>query len=233
MKPVIGVTPLFDAKENEEFLVPYCQILSDNGASPLPFPEVCDKEIWDSYLEKCDGILFSGGHDIDPAHYHEEKLAVCGQIKADRDEMEFYAMRQVIDRNLPMFCICRGLQVLNVVNGGTLYQDIPTEFPTKVQHQMSTPPYARKQHDVTLSKDTLLFDLLKKADLSVNSRHHQAIKDLGQNLAVTAVSEDQLIEGIFMPKQKFAVGVQWHPESFGGLTPQNKKVMQAFLRNCE
>lgn len=233
MKPVIGITPLFDAVENENFLKPYCQLLIENGADPFPLPETTDRSIWDQALEKCDGFLFSGGLDLDPAFYHEKKSAFCGEINAQRDEMERYAMQQVLDKDLPMFCICRGIQLLNVINGGTLYQDIPTEFQTKIHHQMDKPPYGRKQHEVTLTKDSLLFDWLKKADLSVNSRHHQAIKELGQNLSVTAVSEDRLIEGIFMPKKKFAVGVQWHPESFGGQTTQNQKMMQAFLANCQ
>lgn len=231
MKPVIGITPSFD-KENEEFLLPYCQMVSENGATPLPLPETTNKAIWNDYIERCDGFIFSGGHDLAPALYQEEQLPTCGEIKADRDKMEIYAMHQVLDYDLPMFCICRGLQVLNVINGGSLYQDIPTEFPTKIHHQVGEPPFGRKHHEVTLAKDTPLFDLLKKSDLSVNSRHHQAIKDLGQNLEVTAMSEDSLIEGIFMPKQKFAVGVQWHPESFGGQTIQNKKMMQDFLAHC-
>lgn len=140
-------------------------------------------------------------------------------------------MREVIAKDKPLLAICRGVQLLNALYGGTLYQDLPIEHPTSLLHQM-TPPYNKIQHEVDLIGNSLLHRVLDRNKLGVNSYHHQAIKEVGNGLEVTAVSTDGVIEGISLKSAKFVLGVQWHPEFFDASTTENKALMAAFLSAC-
>lgn len=232
MKPIIGVTPLYDEERKSIWLLPgYLELIEKNGGIPLILPLTTNKEVLESFLTSCDGFLFTGGQDIDPSFYGEEKRSVCGSPCRVRDEMEGYFMREVIAKDKPLLAICRGVQLLNALYGGTLYQDLPIEHPTSLLHQM-TPPYNKIQHEVDLIGNSLLHRVLDRNKLGVNSYHHQAIKEVGNGLEVTAVSTDGVIEGVSLKSAKFVLGVQWHPEFFDASTSENKALMAAFLSAC-
>lgn len=233
MKPLIGVMPLYDEERESIWMLPgYLELIEENGGVPLILPMTDDKSTLFPFLSICDGFLFTGGHDIAPSLYNEDKLAACGPQSLIRDELEHFFMKEVIARDKPLLAICRGVQLLNILYGGTLYQDLPSEFKTSINHQMKA-PYDQIQHEVELINNSLLQQILKRDKLRVNSYHHQAIKDLGAGVEITAVSSDGLVEGIFLPKAKFVLGVQWHPEFFSASTIENRALMDAFLGACE
>lgn len=233
MKPLIGVMPLYDEERESIWMLPgYLELIEENGGVPLILPLTDDKSTLFPFLSICDGFLFTGGHDIAPSLYNEDKLAACGPQSLIRDELEHFFMKEVIARDKPLLAICRGVQLLNILYGGTLYQDLPSEFETSINHQMKA-PYDQIQHEVELIDNSLLQQILKRDKLGVNSYHHQAIKDLGAGVEITAVSSDGLVEGIFLPKAKFVLGVQWHPEFFSASTIENRALMDAFLGACE
>ena len=137
--------------------------------------------------------------------------------EAGRDAFELELARRALDADLPMLAICRGIQVLNVARGGTLIQDIPQEIPTAGTHVLRDPPFAIA-HDVWVAPGSLLArllqDRLEDESCSVNSRHHQAVKRLGDGLALAATAPDGIIEAVEAPASRFCLGVQWHPENF-------------------
>lgn len=232
MKPIIGVMPLYDEERESIWMLPdYLKLIERNGGIPLILPLTDNKGTLFPFLSICDGFLFTGGQDIVPSMYGEEKLAACGAQSQIRDEMERFFMKEVIARDKPLLAICRGVQLLNVIYGGTLYQDLPSEYETSLVHQMK-PPYNQNQHKVELVNDSLLQQILKRDKLGVNSYHHQAIKEIGEGLEVTAVSTDGLIEGVSLPSAKFVLGVQWHPEFFDASSPENRALMAAFYSAC-
>ncbi|GCF95334.1 amidotransferase [Enterococcus florum] len=231
-KPVIGIMPLYDREKESLWMLPgYPALIEENGGIPLLLPLTDNLKTLDYFLETCDGFLFTGGHDVTPALYNQEPSSRCGETNRLRDTMDCYCMEKAIELDKPLLGICRGAQLLNVIAGGTLYQDLPTEKPSQLNHQMQA-PYDRQQHDVQLIEGTLLAELFGKTTLGVNSYHHQGIKEIGSQLTVTALAEDGLVEAIYLPDRTFALAVQWHPEFFAPDTKENQLLLQAFLSHC-
>lgn len=232
MKPIIGLMPLFDKQRDSLWMVPgYYELIEENGGIPLILPLTSNRKTLDYFIDYCDGFLFTGGHDLNPELYQETTKKGCGESCLKRDDMEAYCMQKILMLNKPLLGICRGIQLLNVIRGGTLYQDLPTEFGTSINHQM-TAPYDRPQHEVQIIQNSLLCDILKRDILKVNSYHHQAIKKLGRGLTVAAEAADQLIEAVYLPDHKFVLALQWHPEFYEAGAEINKKMMFAFLTAC-
>lgn len=202
MSAIIGVMPLYDSEKESIWMLPnYLQLIEKNGGIPLIVPLTNKQETLDYFLETCDGFLFTGGQDVSPMLYGEETHANCGEVCLLRDEMETYCFQRALALDKPVLGICRGIQLFNVVLGGTLYQDLPSEFSSSVNHQM-TRSYHRKQHEVTLASESLLFKILAKEQLSVNSYHHQGIKTLSPKLKIAATSQDGLIEAVYLPTKR-------------------------------
>lgn len=175
-------------------------------ASPLP-----------EALDGCDGVLLTGGVDVEPSEYGE---AAHPTVETDpvRDAYELALTREALARDLPVLAICRGAQVLNVAAGGTLVQDIPSARPGALPHQIEHPASA-VAHDVQVPEGTCLARLLDRRlghdrTVAVNSRHHQSIKDTAPGFVVAAMAPDGIVEAIEKPAARFCVGVQWHPENF-------------------
>jgi putative glutamine amidotransferase len=182
------------------------------GRDPLP-----------DALEGCDGVLLTGGADVDPVRYGEAVRHESVEVDTDRDEYEFSLTRHALDRDLPLLAICRGIQLLNVVAGGTLVQDIPTSLPTAFAHRADdktpAPDTNAPAHDVAIAPGTRLEALLNelagaRRGVAVNSRHHQAIKTVAPGFVVSATAPDGVVEAIERPDSRFCVGVQWHPENY-------------------
>jgi putative glutamine amidotransferase len=186
-------------------------------------------------IASVDGVLLTGGGDVQPALYGATPHPTYDPAEPGRDEYEIELVRRAIEADLPIFAICRGIQVLNVARGGTLIQDIPDEVGTTVDHRVKEPRFAIA-HEVWLTSNSLLERTLRErledADsLAVNSRHHQAAKDAGEGLAVAATAPDGVIEALEDPGRRFCVGVQWHPENFWR-TGEFRELFEAFVQAC-
>lgn len=163
-------------------------------------------------LADCEGLLLTGGVDVDPSEYGEAAHPTV-ETDATRDRYELALARLAIEQDMPLLAICRGVQVLNVAAGGSLIQDLPSQHPSATPHAINEPRNAIA-HDVTIAPDTCLSMLLGVPAMAVNSRHHQAVKTPAPGFVVSATSPDGVVEAIERPASTFCVGVQWHPENF-------------------
>ena len=232
MKKVIGLIPLYDEEKESYWMLPgYMKVVERCCALPVMLPLTEDTEELEQCLGMCDGLLLTGGHDVDPAVYGEEAIPECGQCCHARDVMEAYLLKRAVEKDLPVFGICRGIQFMNASLGGTLYQDLDTQHPSETEHHM-TPPYDREVHKITVKEGSLLAGMIGAGEHSVNSYHHQAVKELAPGAEAMAYSEDGLIEAICIPDKKFIVGVQWHPEFAFEKDPECLKLVQAFVDAC-
>ena len=232
-KPVIAVTPMYDDVEERYVLKgAYMQMLEGLGAVPLIMPLTTDADMLERFLDLCDGLLLSGGSDIDPVHYGSRDEGLCGRISPLRDAVELTLCQMAVDRDKPVLGICRGHQVLNVALGGTLYQDLKVQQGTAFEHMVPN-PVGGLVHSVALVPGSPLAKLQGTASMMVNSRHHQAVRDAAPGLEVQAVSPDGVIESVWMPGKRFIWGVQWHPESIWTISEQNRKIAAAFLQAAE
>ena len=182
-------------------------------------------------LKEVDGILLPGGDDVLPAAYGASAHPTFEPAEPGRDTYELELARQAAEANVPLFAICRGIQVLNVARGGTLVQDIASELPDAVSHELRETPFTIA-HDVWIADGTLLHELLRDridGDVCpVNSRHHQAVQKLGTGLIVSATAPDGVIEAVEDPTKRFCLGVQWHPENFYR-TGEFRALFEAFV----
>lgn len=228
-KPLIGVVPLYDDEKESYWMLPgYMQGIEAAGGIPVMMPMTADNDTLSQLVTLVDGILLTGGHDVSPALYGEAKSTACGEPCVLRDEMEPKLLDLALAADKPVFGICRGIQLLNAALGGTLYQDLPTEYPSGVDHHM-TPPYDRVVHSVRILPNTPLAALVGKETLGVNSYHHQAVKALSDKLLPAAYSEDGLVEAAYMPDKRFVLAVQWHPEFSYRTDADSKKLLAAFV----
>ena len=228
---MIGVTPSRD--ENGRFFVnhDYPDALLRAGTLPVLLPLTNNQEALEEALHRVDGLLLTGGADIEPKWYGEETLPLCGEVAPLRDEMEFYLCRRALEMDLPLLGICRGFEVLNCVLGGKLYQDVAAQYRDTLKHPCYDTP--RDQvHAVTTAEGTKLRQITGMEEMRVNSRHHQGVKTLGRGLIVSARAEDGLIEGVELPGKRFAVAVQWHPESLSDYRPEAQAIFNALAEAC-
>jgi len=186
-------------------------------------------------LTGADGLLLTGGDDINPSRYGEAPHASIVEAEPGRDAFELEIVRQARSQSLPIFAICRGIQILNVACGGSLIQDIPSEVRGALAHSLTVPPHQSYSlaHEVWIDKDTLLWQLMRErlsdADsCEVNSRHHQALKRVAPGFQVSATAPDGVIEAIEDRSAPFCLGVQWHPENFFR-TGEFRPLFEAFL----
>ena len=229
---VIGITPSLDGQGMMYVNRDYIQSVLRAGAAPAVLPLTEDEHVQIALLTRLDGLLLSGGPDVDPVLYGEEKLPCCGEILAIRDAMELSLFRKALMAGLPVLGICRGLQVMNVALGGTLYQDIATQLPGAIKHPRHDTP-RDKVHEVTVTEHSGLHRITGLTQFGVNSRHHQGVKRLANGLAATAYSEDGLIEAFEYPAEKFVMAVQWHPESLSDRYPEAQAIFNAFAEACK
>ncbi|MCM3132507.1 gamma-glutamyl-gamma-aminobutyrate hydrolase family protein [Paenibacillus polysaccharolyticus] len=233
-KPMIGVLPLYDTDKKSYWMLPhYMKAIEDSGGIPVMLPLTTDEGMITALAHTFDGFLFTGGHDVNPELYDERMQSVCGELCMERDQMEVILFKKVIAIDKPAFGICRGLQLFNVILGGTLYQDIPTDMEAeqKIVHQQK-PPYTNLVHSVHIKKDNLLHDILQTDQIQVNSYHHQGIKTLSDQLVAVAIAEDGLVESVVMPGYSFVLAVQWHPEYSYAVDGYSQQLFAAFVRAC-
>jgi len=216
-QPLIGVTTTSVSRDPErvQLNASYLRAVQAAGGVPVLLPPQLSAAALGQLLTTIDGLLLTGGGDIDPARYGEEPHQSLVFVNEERDTLEIAAVREAISLGLPVLAICRGMQVLNVARGGSLIQDIPSQFETDINHSQPE-PREEVTHEVAIDPVSRLCGLLGSENVEVNSLHHQAVKTLGEGLQAVAWAPDGIIEGIELMDAGFVVGVAWHPEDLVG-----------------
>lgn len=229
--PVIGISAGYvrhnDFIEGSYIHQDFVNSISKNGGLPIIIPFE-DKKIAIETLKLCNGIMISGGEDIHPKFYGQEPNIHLGTLIPERDEVEISMVKYAIEHDVPLFAICRGLQILNVALGGTLFQDIPSQIHEPIQHFQKGYHLHLETHSILIKKESKLFKILGEETVRVNSFHHQAIDRLGENLKTVALSTDGVIEAVEHIDHFFAMGVQFHPEF---MTCTNNPLMNKLFSN--
>jgi putative glutamine amidotransferase len=234
-KPLIGITatPQYPHKllPFDKVAHAYVNSVQNAGGIPVILPTDLSGEDVRVLRTRLDGILLSGGGDIDPARFGGTPSEEIGGVDNDRDEMEFSIVHLSVETNWPLLGICRGLQVINAALGGSLYTDIPEQYPTGVRHDTKEISSSRsyEAHEVRIIPESKLFNILKETPLRVNSFHHQAVLEPARELRISAYASDGLIEGLEFPDHRFLVGVQWHPECLQR-KPEQRALFNAFIQ---
>ena len=233
-KPWVGLTPALN-NENTYLTVreAFCQALIEAGALPVILPLTEDLQVLSAYAEQLDGVVFTGGGDVDPALFSQPCRPWSGRIDPRRDAMELALCRLLMAASKPVLGVCRGMQVMNIACGGDIYQDIEREFHTDcpIAHRQPMPA-EYSSHAVHVTEGTRLATLVKQSELRVNSLHHQAVNRLGEGLIGAAYSEDGLCEALEAPKARFFLGVQWHPERLYPMHNEQRAIFTAFVDSC-
>lgn len=231
-KPIIAVMPLYDEEKNSYWMLPgYMKGIEKAGGIPVILPLTANPQTLTTLAGTYDGFLLTGGQDVSPQIYGETVSHLCGSVCKERDEMERIIINEAIRLDKPVLGICRGIQILNAVLGGTLYQNLPTDYPSDTEH-CQKPPYDVPIHKVKLVKSSPLSELLQKDELKVNSYHHQAIKKLSERLKSMAYSEDGLTEAVYAPNSRFIWAVQWHPEFSFESDENSMMILEEFIKSC-
>lgn len=215
--PVIGIScstlPPESADEHRRHSIPevYIDCVVRAGGLPLILPNI-DASHVPAYLDQIDGLVLSGGYDLDPVTFGEDPHPKLGIVDVTRDAFELALSRGVRERGIPTFPICRGLQVVNVAYGGTLIQDIASQTENPIAHAQRTIRRSSLGHAIDVEEGSQLHQIAGTLRTRVNSYHHQAVRDVGEGLVVSARAPDGIIEGLEDPSHPWMVAVQWHPE---------------------
>jgi len=229
--PLIGITTY---RTNNPYGNPilalvekYVLAISQAGGIPVLIPLGLPNLLLETLTSRLDGILFSGGGDIDPEIFGMDKIPEVNNVDPDRDRVEIHLVRNAISEDLPFLGICRGIQVINVALGGTLYTHIADQHPQPIEHTYY-PVWPRDHlpHSVQVDPNSRLAAILKNTTQDVNSLHHQGICDLASKLKATGWAPDNLIEAVELPNHPFGLAVQWHPECL-----QEQKNMRELFRS--
>lgn len=232
MRPLIGISANEEgASKGRQGLyigADYTDGIYDAGGLAWVLPFTTQPEMIADIADRLDGLLLTGGVDVDPRYFGEEPRIGLGEISPVRDEMESLLLRAVLDRNKPVLGICRGIQVMNAVLGGTLYQDLPREWSAKLQHAQQA-PRQHMAHVVAVVPNTRLADIYGEQQVPVNTFHHQAVHHLAPGFVACAHSRDGLIEAMERPGADFVLGVQWHPENLWRIHSGHRRLFGAFI----
>lgn len=227
-KPVIGLCSSYGHLEDNDRIFLNCDYLDairSFGGIPVVIPAEAGEEEQRYLLQLCDGLVLTGGNDIEPSLYGEEILNDTVVPAPERDAGEPRLCAMAMERDIPILGICRGIQILNVHLGGTLYQDIPAQLETEVDHQ--------NHHDCHILPGTPLWKLLGEECITVNSHHHQAVKAVAPGFQVMGRCSDGIVEAVWKPDARFLWAIQWHPEQIWKTESSSAKVFAAFIEACK
>lgn len=239
MKPIIGVTPDFNAGDRKEwggreptyFLrARYIRAIEELGGVPLVLPLHADRTTRRQILHNLDGLLITGsGPDLPPSLYGERQRFPFKIVSERRASFELDIVRLAKQADLPLLGICGGMQTMNVACGGSLIQDIPAQISQPLQHRQETHA-TNLSHTVTVAPGSLLRRIVRSASMRVNSSHHQSVNAVAPSLIASAQASDGIVEAIESPAHRFFLGIQWHPEFLFDRYPLHRRLFEAFLR---
>jgi putative glutamine amidotransferase len=240
MRPLIGMTMWIAAHDDRrEYPTPYtfeflhrayAEMIRRAGGVPVLLPNPADPEEVERLVGALDGLLLTGGEDLEPHRFKEDVQTKTLELAPDRDQFEIMAVQQADKIGLPILGICRGIQSLNVAYGGSLYQDLLEQREKPTNNHSRGGLFYRRFHDVTIEKATRLYEIIGDDKIRVSTAHHQAVKDLGRDLQVNAhAPEDRVIEGVEVPGQRFVLAVQWHPEIMPEDDQNTQRLAEAFI----
>ena len=249
MKPLIAITAGEFINENEWWIPPvhgqfhtYYDAIVHAGGAPFVLPMIDDESVLKRLYQQADGLLLTGGGDLDPQTYdgplnknHKPRGPYDKPISPRRDKQEIKLMRWALRDNKPILGICRGMQLINATLGGSMYNDIETDLPSAHNHEagISKRDFMHLSHNLKLDPDSQLAKILGTDRVLTNSLHHQAVKRLGKGLTATAHAEDGLIEAIELSHKLFVIGVQSHPEALENkVEPHWRKLFKAFVNHA-
>ena len=227
--PIIGLTTEVVGGDHLELRSTFIYSISKLGGIPLLLPKVEKEDVIMGQLEHIDALFLTGGSDIDPSTYDENPHPKLEKVEAGRDKYELELIHLAMEKNIPILGVCRGSQLLNSVAGGTMYQDLDSEYDdTLIQHRQ---PSARDflNHKIEVMEGTKLHDIVGTTEMSVNSFHHQANHEIGPSFEVSAVAPDGVIEAIESKEHDFVMGLQFHPEDAFEFDESSRKIMEAFI----
>lgn len=208
----------------------YIRYIEKADMIPMVLPTLSNLSLIAEIVARIDGLLLTGGDDVYAEVYGEKVIPGDWRIDAPRTFMEIALIKEARKQNKPVYAICRGCQMLNVAMGGTLYQDVTQQVQHAIQHRSLEKPNWNS-HEIQIKEDSLLYKILRRKRYSVNTSHHQAIKDLAHGLRVAATAADGIIEAIEDPQTNFFLGVQWHPETMKDDTT-SLELLKAFIEQC-
>ncbi len=232
-KPIIGVTPWYDYDKGITYIKKgYLEAILECGGIPALLPFYKEEQL-ENIIKAFDGFLLSGGSDFDAKIFGEDNLPCNGRICPLRDKLEIGLIKSAVRYYKPILGICRGMQAINIAMGGSVYQDIYSQAAGKklIMHMQNAPGWY-PIHELQISCDSLIYDILKTTCLNVNSFHHQAVKILPDGLKASAFTSDGITECIELSERPFTVGVQWHPELMWDKNKIHKKLFYAFVEAC-
>jgi len=216
MKPLIGITTYQSTNIHGHptvvLMQSYVHAIMEAGGMPVLIPSLIAKDGWDALYSRVDGILFSGGGDIGLEFSPGDPHPRINEVELERDSVEFKLIQASASDGKPFLGICRGIQVLNVALGGTLYTHIPDQLLGALDHAYPGNKRTVLVHGVELEEGTRIADVMGEPILKVNSLHHQGLKDVAPSLRVTGHAPDGLVESVELPDHPFGIAVQWHPE---------------------
>lgn len=237
-KPIIGITAnvliaeggaLLPGTERVSVSNDYIKAVEQAGGVPLVLPVVTNKELIQHQAEIIDGLLLSGGYDVDPLLFGEEPAENLGYVYPERDLHELELIRVIQQNNKPILGICRGIQVINIAFGGTLYQDL-AQLQGGIKHMQNAPKNV-PTHTVRVTAGSILHTIFGD-NVITNSFHHQAVKDVGSDFIISAKTKDGVVEGIEMVSERFVVAVQWHPEMMSESHVGMQRLFREFIVNA-
>lgn len=238
-RPIIGVVGALFERRNASTISgiarSYLAAVEAAGGIPLLIHLTDDQDVLDALYRQCDGVLFCGGGDIAPIHYGQAPHPLLGAVEELRDRVELSLARRAVADRKPALGICRGIQLLNVALGGTLYQDINAELPGTLNHRESSQRNDRSYlaHALTLERDSWLAQRLGVTEIAVNTLHHQAVRNVAPGLRVVGRAPDGVIEAVESVDDTFIVGVQCHPEElWQSVEPRWKRLFAGFIERA-
>lgn len=237
MRPVIGIPCQADFRAGSERPIygnnrTYVHAVESAGGLPILIPMLNDLHQLEDLLPRLDGILFSGGIDIQPSLYGEQKHPALGDFDPQLDEFEVALATWALQEDIPILGICRGMQLLNIMLGGNLYQDISAQHPGTLEHCRRDMPRTELTHLVTIEEGSMMEKIMGTRQFAVNSLHHQAIKDLGKGVRISGRADDGIAELMEVPGRRFVLGAQGHPEEVYMKVPAFARLFLAFVHAC-
>lgn len=232
-KPVIGITARVEKDQMYSLDPVYGKAILQSGGLPLIVPNV-DLEDIPLLCERLDGLIVTGGGDINPTLYGEEPHLRLGEVYPGSDEYEKELILNFLKLDKPFIGMCRGLQMLNIALGGTNYQDLEAQFEGTLYQHKQLAMRTHRTHSVELEEGSKLLEIMEESKFHVNSFHHQGVKDVSSELKIAARAADGLVEALESETYQFVMGIQWHPEEFAVQGDQaSKKLFDRFVEECQ